>query len=103
MYTIHACGTRLCKVTCQSNFTIVQHSSYESTSIVKKSIPICTEMPMRGLEEVALSFYNDLFDHMITFHQEVTISCDIGCLEGMQQVQPKMCLLVYEGFVCAES
>ena len=46
---------------------------------------------MRGLEEVALSFSNDLFDHMITFHQEVTISCDIGCLEGMQQVQPKMC------------
>ena len=69
---------------------------------MKKSIPICTDMPMRGLEEVALLFYNYLSDHMITFHQEATLSCDIGCLECMQQVQPKMCLLVYEGFVCAE-
>ena len=89
-------------MTCQSN-TIIRHPPYESTSVTEKSVHICIEMPVLGLEEVALSFSNDLSDHMITFHQEATLSCDIGCLEGMQQVQPKMCLLVYEGFVCAES
>ena len=50
----------------------MRHLSYKSLSLAKRNIPIHSKTSASGLKEVSLSFSRALFEHSITFHQEVT-------------------------------